>query len=479
MSNSTSISLSQFVKNVINKKRQQFIKLSDFIWKHPEIRFEEEKSSNAMKEALMKEGFEVQSPVAGLDTGFVASCGSGHPIVAILGEFDALEGLSQQKGISKHVPILKGGHGHGCGHNLLGTGSFAAAVAIKEYLKQHKLSGTIRYYGCPAEESGGGKVFMVREGLFNDVDFALSWHPGNYTAPLNMSFLATYTVKFSFEGRSAHAAAVPHLGRSALDAVELMNVGVNFLREHIIPEARIHYAITNAGGDAPNVVQAHTDVVYSIRAPKREQLDEIFERVVDIAKGAALMTSVSMNYKFEGGYSELIPNSTMANVMYEKIQEIGLPTYTQDEMDFAREIQQTLSNKDIQQNIMKFDFETQEKLLVLPIATVIPPLSKTEELMCASTDVGDVSWIVPTMQCSTATWVIGTAPHTWQVVSQGAVSYAQKAMLQAGEIMAATAIEIIQSPDILTAAKAEHNKRLGGQTYSAPIPKDLLPPKLR
>ncbi|MEH7122224.1 M20 family metallopeptidase [Bacillus sp. JJ1773] len=473
------MSFSQFVKNAINDKKQQFIEVSDFIWAHPEIRFEEKQSSNAMKDALMKEGFEVQSPVAGLDTGFVASYGSGHPIVAILGEFDALEGLSQKKGTLKNAPIVEGGHGHGCGHNLLGTGSLAAVVAIKEYLQQYKLSGTVRYYGCPAEESGGGKVFMVREGLFNDVDFALSWHPGNYAAPLNMSFLATYTVKFSFEGRSAHAAAAPHLGRSALDAVELMNVGVNFLREHIIPEARIHYAITNAGGDAPNVVQAHADVVYSIRAPKRAQLDEIFERVIDVAKGAALMVSVSMSYKLEGGYSEVIPNSTMANVMYEKIQEIGLPAYTQDEMDFAREIQQTLGDKDIQQNVMQFDFETKEKLLASPIATVIPPLSKTEELMAASTDVGDVSWIVPTMQCNTATWAIGTAPHTWQVVSQGSVSYAQKAMLQAGEIMAATALEIMQSPDILAAAKAEHKKRLGGQTYSAPIPADLQPPKLK
>ena len=363
---------------MIHKKKQQFIEVSDFVWAHPEIRFKEKQSSDALKEALMKEGFEVESAVAGLDTGFVASYGSGHPIVAILGEFDALEGLSQQKGISKQEPIIEGGNGHGCGHNLLGTGSLAAVVAIKEYLQQHNLNGTVRYYGCPAEEGGGGKVFMVREGLFSDVDFALSWHPGHYPAATNMSFLATYTVKFSFEGRSAHAAVAPHLGRSALDAVELMNVGVNFLREHIIPEARIHYAITNAGGDAPNVVQAHADVVYSIRAPKRTQLDEIFERVVDIAKGAALMTSVSMNYELEGGYSEVIPNSTLANVMHEKIQEIGLPTYTQDEMDFAQEIQQTLTDKDIQENVMLFDFDTKEKLLASPIATVIPPLLKTK-----------------------------------------------------------------------------------------------------
>lgn len=472
-------SYSQFVKNVINEKQQDFIEVSDYIWAHPEIRFEEEQSSNALKEALKKEGFKVESPVAGLDTAFVATYGSGSPIVAILGEFDALEELSQQKATAKQVPIVEGGYGHGCGHNLLGTGSLAAVVAIKEYLQQHKLSGTVRYYGCPAEESGGGKVFMVREGLFDDVDFTLTWHPGHYPAVTNMAFLATYTVKFSFEGRSAHAAAAPHLGRSALDAVELMNVGVNYLREHIIPEARIHYAITNSGGDAPNVVQAHADVLYSIRAPQRSQLDEIFERVVDIAKGAALMTSVSMSYQFEGGYSEVIPNSTLANVMHEKIEEIGLLTYTQEEMDFAQEIQQTLSDKEIQQTVQSFDFDTKEKLLATPIATVIPPLSKTEELMHASTDVGDVSWITPTMQCTTATWAIGTSHHTWQVVSQGAVSYAQKAMLQAGEIMAATALEVMQTPDILAKAKTEHKKRLGDQTYSAPIPEELQPPKLK
>lgn len=473
-----SASLSQFVKQVIQDKKDEFIKVSDFIWEHPETRFEEKRSSAALQRSLEEEGFQVQAGVAGLDTGFIASYGSGHPIIAILGEFDALEDLSQQKGMSEQMPIVKGGNGHGCGHNLLGTGALAAAVAVKEYLDVHQMNGTVRYYGCPGEESGGGKVFMVREGLFDDVDFALSWHPSDHTSVMNITSLATYTVSFRFEGRSAHAATAPHLGRSALDAVELMNVGINYLREHIVPEARIHYAITNAGGMAPNVVQAYADAVYSIRAPQRAQLDEIFERVIDIAKGAALMTGVKMSYQLEGGYSELIPNRTMADVMYETIQEIGNPEYTDDEVQFASEIHKTFSEKEVLQSVLSFDRETRRKLLNSPIASFIPPLSEAENLMYVSTDVGDVSWVVPTMQCTTTTWALGTAPHTWQVVSQGAVSYAHKAMLQAGEIMAATALKMIVSPDLLAAAKEEHRERLEGQKYTAPIPEDLKPPRL-
>lgn len=476
MSDKTSIS--QFVKEIIQYNKDLFTEVSDFIWENPETRFEEKYSSNILKDTLKKEGFHVQSPVAGLDTGFIGSFGSGNPVVAILGEFDALEDLSQKKGEPRQAEEIKGGNGHGCGHNLLGTGSLAAAVAIKEYLEKHQMKGTVRYYGCPAEESGGGKVFMVREGLFDDVDFALSWHPADHPSLMNKPSLATYTVKFNFEGRSAHAATAPHFGRSALDAVNLMNVGINFLREHIIPEARIHYAITNAGGDAPNVVQAYAESIFSIRAPEREQLDEIFERVINIAKGAALMSGVKMNYSFEGGYSELIPNATIADVMNEKMHEVGLPDYVQDETQFAQSIQQTLSEQDIVQNIKMFDKNTKEKLLSSPIANIIPPISKSESLMYVSTDVGDVSWIVPTMQCQTATWAIGTSAHTWQVVAQGSESYAHKAMLQAGEIMASTALEIMQSPKLLAASKDEHRNRMSGKTYKAPIPEELKPPRL-
>ena len=308
-----------FISEYIEKRRETFIQLSDKIWETPEIYFEEYQSAEYLCQALEGEGFQVERKVAGLQTSFIGSFGSGSPVVAILGEFDALPGLSQKKGLTQNEPITAGGHGHGCGHNLLGTGAFAAAVSIKEYMKQTGLKGTVRYYGCPAEESGSGKAYMARAGLFDDVDFALSWHPETKPIIMNFSSLANYAVRFIFNGKSAHAAAAPHLGRSALDAVELMNIGVNYLREHMIPEARVHYAITDTGGNSPNVVQAHAEVAYLIRAPKKKQVMDLYNRVNDIAKGAALMTGTKMEAVFEGAASDLVPNHILANIMYKNL----------------------------------------------------------------------------------------------------------------------------------------------------------------
>ena len=306
------MNIQTFISDYIENRRETFIKLSDKIWETPEIYFEEYQSAEYLCQALEEEGFQVERNAAGLQTSFIGSFGSGNPVVAILGEFDALPGLSQKKGLTKNEPISAGGHGHGCGHNLLGTGAFAAAVSIKEYMQQTGLKGTVRYYGCPAEENGSGKAYMTRAGLFDDVDFALSWHPETKPIIMNFSSLANYAVRFIFNGKSAHAAAAPHLGRSALDAVELMNVGVNYLREHMIPEARIHYAITDTGGNSPNVVQAHAEVAYLIRAPKKKQVIDLSNRVNDIAKGAALMTGTKMEAVFEGAASDLIPNNTLS-----------------------------------------------------------------------------------------------------------------------------------------------------------------------
>ncbi|MCH7321640.1 M20 family metallopeptidase [Solibacillus sp. MA9] len=456
--------LQAFISKLIEQKRDKIIELSDKIWESPEIHFQEFKSSEYLCTSLEEEGFQVERDVAGLKTGFIGSFGNGKPVIAILGEFDALTGLSQKKGVVKHDPIVEGGHGHGCGHNLLGAGSFAAAVAVKDYIQQKGLQGTVRYYGCPAEESGGGKVIMARAGLFEDADIALSWHPSTTPGIWNISSLANYCVTYRYKGISAHAAAAPHLGRSALDAVELMNVGVNYLREHIIPEARVHYAVTNTGGTSPNVVQPYAEVVYFIRAPKKSQAKEIVERVNDIAKGAALMTGTTMEYTIEGSVSNLVSNDTLANVMYENLTALEVPTYDEFDYQFAKEIRATLTPEELKAALVDVDKETAKKLIDKDIADEIPLLGP-EITLSGSTDVGDVSWFVPTMQCVTACWALGTPLHTWQVVSQGGMPIAHKGMLHAGKIIASTAIQIMENPEIIEKAKAEWKERLDGEQY--------------
>ena len=284
-------------------------------------------------------------------------------------------GLARKKGLTYHDPVIEGGNGHGCGHNLLGTGAFAAAVAVKEYMEQHDVKGTVRYYGCPAEENGSGKAFMARAGLFDDVDAAFSWHPWDVPGLMNVRMLANYSARFKFKGKSAHAAAAPHLGRSALDAVELMNVGVNYLREHMVQDARIHYAVTDTGGTSPNVVQANAEVVYLIRAAEKDEVESLYERVHDIARGAALMTGTTFDVEFVGTASNLIPNSVLADVMYENLVNVGVPTYDEADVAFAKEIRSTLSEEDLNNAYAGRDRETVKKLKERDIADFIPPHS--------------------------------------------------------------------------------------------------------
>lgn len=471
------MNLQTIISDYIEKKSEKFIYLSDKIWETPEICFEEHQSAEFLCQALKEEGFQVERGVANLQTGFIGSFGHGKPVVAILGEFDALTGLSQKKGISRNEQVIPGGNGHGCGHNLLGTGAFAAAVAIKEYMLERGLQGTVRYYGCPAEEAGSGKAYMASKGLFDDADFALSWHPGTMSGLMNVSSLANYAVRFQFTGKSAHAAAAPHLGRSALDAVELMNIGVNYLREHMIPEARVHYAITDTGGKSPNVVQAFAEVSYLIRAPKKQQVMELYNRVFNIAQGAALMTGTTMNVTFEGTASNLIPNSTLADVMYKNLTAVGVPSYDEHDQQFAKEIRATLTPEDRLAAFAGMDKETVKKVKEKDIMDVIAPQLKQEFTLAGSTDVGDVSWVIPTMQCLTTCFALGTPLHTWQVVSQGAMPIAHKGMLQAGKVIACTAIELMENPAIIEKAKAELRERLDGESYISLIPENHRPPR--
>lgn len=469
--------LSEKITNLIDNKRTLFTQLSDQIWEFAETRFEEFRSADLLSEAMEKEGFTVKKGIASLETGFIASYGSGHPVIAILGEYDALAGLSQQARSSISEPIIKNGNGHGCGHNLLGVGSLAAAIAVKDYLLENNLGGTVQYFGCPAEESGYGKTFMARDGLFKDVDAAFSWHPSTMNAVMNSTANAVIHAHFKFKGRSAHAAASPHLGRSALDAVELMNVGVNYLREHMIDEARIHYAVTNTGGLAPNVVQAEAEVTYLIRAPKPDQAKELYDRVVNCSRGAALMTQTKVDFEIQGSCHNLIPNLTLEKVMHQYMQEIGAPHATEQEINYAKTIYETLTDEEKRAAALQVGKQGASQLAERPIADFIVPFSEKETFMGGSTDVADVSWNVPTAQCVTSTWAFGTPFHTWQAVAQGKESYAHDAMLLAGKAMACTAISALENPELLDNAKKELAERLDGETYTSLIPKELTPPK--
>ncbi|MDP1420149.1 M20 family metallopeptidase [Peribacillus simplex] len=467
----------QKIGDLIEHKRDKWIEISNQIWEYAETRFEEVHSADLLCQALESEGFSVEKGLADIPTAFVGSFGTGNPVVAILGEYDALSGLSQKSGVSIVDPVESGGNGHGCGHNLLGTGSLSAAVALKDLMEQEGLQGTVRYYGCPAEEGGSGKTYMTRAGCFDDVDFALCWHPWTTNTILPGNSLANYQIYYKFKGKSAHAAAQPHLGRSALDAVELMNVGVNYLREHIISEARVHYAITNTGGFSPNVVQAEAEVLYLIRAPKTAQVQEIYERVCNIARGAALMTETEVEIVFDKACSNLVPNSTLNAIMAEVLSEIGAPTYNKEEIHFAEQLHATLAEEDKANEINKLPKEVAGYLKDRAISDIINPYSDNlaDIPLGGSTDVGDVSWNVPTAQIGTACWVLGTPAHTWQVVTIGATSIAHKGMLQAGKVLAGTALEVMKNPELLEKCKHELKERLGDDAYQCPIPKEVVP----
>lgn len=457
------------IERTIAAQSDRLKSVSDAIWSFAEIRYEETKSAALLADELEKAGFSITRNAGDIETAFVASYGEGAPVVAILGEFDALTGLSQKAGVTSHDPIVAGGNGHGCGHNLLGTGALAAVLALKACKDELNLKGTIRYYGCPAEEGGGGKAYMAREGLFDDVDVAFTWHPWDENLAYNARMLATNQLYFTFWGRSAHAGFEPHLGRSALDAVELTNVGSNYLREHIVQDGRIHYAITDTGGRAPNVVQAKAQVLYKVRAPRMDQVRDITERVKDVARGAALMTGTELEITFDAASADLVPNVTLARMMHREFEKFGIATFSNSEKDFAASIQKTFSSE-VQTRIAK-----RGKIL----SEDLNAFEEKPTFLHGSTDVGDVSWLVPTGQVYVATEAYGTPPHTWQMVAQGTSGYAHKGLLQAGKVMAASAVQALKDPALIVAAKAEHREQLGGETYTPLIPVDATPQRLR
>ncbi|MBO4854203.1 MAG: amidohydrolase [Oscillospiraceae bacterium] len=458
-----------------------FCELSDALWDAPELSLLEHKSAARYCEVLRKLGFCVTEKLCGIDTAFSGSFGNGRPVIGILGEFDALSGLSQEAGIAYEKPVTVGGCGHGCGHNLLGVGSLAAAVAVKRYLEKTGQSGTVIFYGCPGEEGGSGKAYMAREGLWKKLDAALSWHPGDVNEVTTGTNNSCIQVLYQFSGVAAHAAGEPYNGRSALDAVELMNVGVQFLREHTTDDCRIHYAITDTGGVSPNVVQSKASVLYMVRANKVADSVKLQERVDDIAKGAALMTGTTFERIFIDGTAELLPNFTLEKVLYQNFREIGVPQYDASENTFAASLRETFPRSvRVPGTGPQFDESIRQQVLALtgdlkkPLNDfLLPPYSGTL-FIPGSTDVGDVSWLTPTAQIVAVTWPSGTPAHTWQAVSCGKNSFAHKGMLCAGKVLAAAAIDLITQPELLQAARSEFNKR-AATGYVCPIEPDAVP----
>lgn len=446
--------------------------LADRVWETPETLYGEFRSAAEHAAMLRQKGFRVAEGVAGIPTAVTGEAGEGGPVIAILGEYDALPGLSQVAGIAEPRELVPGGNGHGCGHNLLGAAALLAACAVKDWLEATGTKGRVRYYGCPAEEGGAAKTFMVREGLFDDVAAAVTWHPNDMTRVGPALSLANTRMDFTFRGRASHAAMSPHLGRSALDAVELTSVGVNYLREHVPQDARIHYAYLDAGGQAPNVVQARAKVRYSIRALRLRDMLAIVERVKDVARGAALMTGTEVEMKVFSAVSNMLGNGAMERAMQAAMDELGPVPFDAADCAYAARIQTTLGEGDIAASYRIVGMAPREA----PLCDWVVPMGQLGEVMIGSTDVADVSWKVPLAEALVATHAIGTPAHTWQITAQGKSPAAHKGMAHAAKVMARTAEKLLADPALLAAAQAEHAAKLAAEPYVCPMPGDVMPP---
>jgi aminobenzoyl-glutamate utilization protein B len=459
--------------DLVDAKREDFIALSDRIWGMPEIAYTEYKSVAEHTAMLKAQGFAVTENYCGIPTAVMGEAGEGGPVIAILGEYDALPGLSQEANVAEHRPLPGNGHGHGCGHNMLGSAALLAATALKDYLAATGQPGRVRYYGCPAEEGGAAKAFMVREGAFADVDIAITWHPAAMTKVDEALSLANTRIDFTFTGRASHAAAAPHLGRSALDAVELMNVGVNYLREHVPADSRIHYALTDAGGIAPNVVQAKATVRYAIRSRDVVGMRALNERVKKVAQGAALMTETQVEIKVLSAVSNLLGNTPLEEAMYSNLQRLGPVPFDDADRGFAAKIQATLSGEDIENSYARAGVPRDGDK---PLCDLVVPLEVRGEPMIGSTDVGDVSWVVPTVQARVATHAIGTPGHSWQITAQGKAGAAHKGLIYAAKAMAGTAVDTLADPALIERCKADLARRTARTPYICPIPPEVTPP---
>ncbi len=460
-----------------------FIDMADRIWREPEVAWREFEASQLQADYLEAQGFHVTWDVAGLNTAFVAEWGQGKPILGFIGEYDALPGLSQRNQATKKA-VEAGAPGHGCGHNLLGTGEIASVIAVQKWMAANGVTGTLRYYGCPAEEKGGGKVFMARAGAFDDLDAALNYHPSSINMAGKGSSVGVYAIYYRFFGRTAHAGGSPHKGRSALDAVELMNVGANYLREHVKDDVRIHYIITE-GGKAPNIVPEEAEVYYYIRAAKSDYLAEVVERVRKVAEGAAMMTETTVELTLEDGYSSLLNNHYLADMQYRAMELIGPIEWTQEEIDYAQAINDAFpgSNSDYINDRLEHLQPPPEAAAQLEAYRDLPLIggnfaSLDERIVgTGSTDVGDLSQIVPVSMLGTTCFPTGVPGHSWGNVATCGMSIGHKGMMHAAKIMAVTAVELLSDPDHLAEIRREFARATGGKPYVPPIPDDLMPPQ--
>ena len=466
--------------SVIDRQADFFRELADEIWDHPELSLKEFRAADLYCRKLRELGFEVTEKLCGIETAFCGRFGSGKPVIGILGEFDALSGLSQEAGSTEAKPLIPGGNGHGCGHNLLGVGSLAAACAVKEWLEKSGRPGTVIFFGCPGEEGGAGKAFMAREGLWKKLDAALCWHPSDVNQVKTGTNNSSIQVLYRFRGKAAHAAGDPYNGRSALDAVELMNIGVQFLREHMTDDCRIHYAITDAGGVSPNVVQANASVLYMVRANKVADSVKLQARVDDIARGAALMTGTDFERVFIDGTAELLPNFCIEEALYRNLEEIGVPAYTEEDRRLASALKASYPGSGIAGVYGIRDPEIEKTLRRLSgngekaINDFIPPLYSTTAFSPGSTDVGDVSWLTPTSQIETVCWPAGVPGHSWQIVACGKSELAHKGMFLAAKVLAGTAVDLLSDGELLARARAEFEER-SAEGYVCPIEENAVP----
>ena len=470
----------QSALQTIEEKKSLIVGIADKVWEFAELSLQEFKSAESYCKKKKKEGFDVERGTCNIETAFAASYGHGRPYIGILAEYDALSGLSQEGGLIERKEKNAGGNGHGCGHNLLGAGAFAAALGIKAYLEQNDVSGTVILYGCPGEEGGAAKAFMARDGLWKKLDAALTWHPEDVNEVATGSSNSCIQTQYKFTGIASHAAGAPEKGRSALDAVELMNIGVQFLREHMSDKARIHYAITDAGGCSPNVVQSRASVLYMVRSNHVAEAVELQKRVDKIAEGAALMTETTYEKKFIDGLADTVSNFALERVLYKNFEELGVPKYTEEENAYADALAETYDSSGVPGVAAENDENAKEQVEKMQkeyghaMNGFLTPLYQKDAFKAGSTDVGDVSWLTPTAQIHVAAWPNGCPGHSWQNVSCDRTEIGHKAAVHAGKVIAATAIDLIEDTSLLDEARAEFEKRTK-DGFVCPIPADAVP----
>jgi aminobenzoyl-glutamate utilization protein B len=452
-------SLKQAVLERVDEIHPRMLQVNQAIWTYAEPGLEETRSSKELQDWLRENGFSIRADVSGMPTAFVASYGEGKPVIAFLAEYDALMGVSQKavpRREAREDPAIVAGHG--CGHSVFGTGTTAAAIALSRVMAAEKLPGTVRLYGTPAEETVDAKTYMLRDGLFDDVDAVLSWHASDRTGASYSYSKAVLGARFTFEGLPAHASVTPHQGRSALDALELMNIGANFLREHVPQDTRIHYVVTDGGGQ-PNVVPPTAASWYYVRADRHDTVEEVFARLVDIARGAALMTGTEMSYVVDGDAHEVLPNRALSNLIHDNLETVGAPRFDDEERAFAR--------------------ETQKELASIPdraLFEAIDPVPEEPEQRASSTDQGDLSWHVPTGSLVVASYAFGAPGHSWQVAASTGTSIGEKAMTVAAKTLAATGLDLLTQPALIEQARESFREVRDPLTFKTLLPADARPP---